>query len=204
MRFHGAFHGGFNAGYFNTVGSEKGWTPSAFVSSRSQRADASELKNRPEDYMDQEDLREFVSAGDNLVASKAFQSALPSGGLSVDTVVVPQTESVGVKLLRTMGWREGFGVGPRKKARAQSLEATPQPQPQQAEAPPAKRAPGCALPPSFAAAQSSSAPMQTDENENTDPAFAPAGATFAPKNTRCVICRAAAPEMTHCAQHVHP
>ena len=28
-RFHGAFTGGFSAGYFNTVGSKEGWKPSA-------------------------------------------------------------------------------------------------------------------------------------------------------------------------------
>jgi len=33
-RFHGAFTGGFSAGYFNTVGSSEGWQPSKFVSSR--------------------------------------------------------------------------------------------------------------------------------------------------------------------------
>ena len=33
-RFHGAFTGGFSAGYYNTVGSEKGWQPQAFKSSR--------------------------------------------------------------------------------------------------------------------------------------------------------------------------
>jgi hypothetical protein len=33
-RFHGAFTGGFSAGYFNSVGSAEGWKPAAFVSSR--------------------------------------------------------------------------------------------------------------------------------------------------------------------------
>lgn len=33
-RFHGAFTGGFSAGYYNTVGSEEGWKPSQFVSQR--------------------------------------------------------------------------------------------------------------------------------------------------------------------------
>ena len=33
-RFHGAFTGGFSAGYFNSVGSAEGWKPSSFVSSR--------------------------------------------------------------------------------------------------------------------------------------------------------------------------
>jgi len=51
-RFHGAFTGGFSAGYFNTVGSKEGWAPSAFVSSRSQRGD---VQQRPEDFMDDED-----------------------------------------------------------------------------------------------------------------------------------------------------
>uniref|UniRef100_A0A452UGU0 G-patch domain containing 1 n=1 Tax=Ursus maritimus TaxID=29073 RepID=A0A452UGU0_URSMA len=51
-RFHGAFSGGFSAGYFNTVGSKEGWTPSSFVSSRQNRADKSVLG--PEDFMDEE------------------------------------------------------------------------------------------------------------------------------------------------------
>ncbi|KAJ1369430.1 hypothetical protein KIN20_030885 [Parelaphostrongylus tenuis] len=33
-RFHGAFTGGFSAGYYNTVGSKEGWTPQEFRSSR--------------------------------------------------------------------------------------------------------------------------------------------------------------------------
>jgi G patch domain-containing protein 1 len=36
-RFHGAFTGGFSAGYYNTVGSEEGWTPSEYKSSKSRR-----------------------------------------------------------------------------------------------------------------------------------------------------------------------
>ena len=36
-RFHGAFTGGFSAGYFNTVGSKEGWAPSSFRSSRTSR-----------------------------------------------------------------------------------------------------------------------------------------------------------------------
>ncbi|RKP25370.1 hypothetical protein SYNPS1DRAFT_7786, partial [Syncephalis pseudoplumigaleata] len=45
---------GFSAGYFNTVGSKEGWTPSSFVSSRKQRAQRSD--QRAEDYMDEEDI----------------------------------------------------------------------------------------------------------------------------------------------------
>ena len=37
-RFHGAFTGGYSAGFFNTVGSKEGWAPATFKSSREQRA----------------------------------------------------------------------------------------------------------------------------------------------------------------------
>lgn len=36
-RFHGAFTGGFSAGYFNSVGSAEGFTPATFTSSRNDR-----------------------------------------------------------------------------------------------------------------------------------------------------------------------
>ena len=39
-RFHGAFTGGFSAGYYNTVGSLEGWEPKAFKSSRGERGAA--------------------------------------------------------------------------------------------------------------------------------------------------------------------
>nr|GMD64234.1 G patch domain-containing protein TGH [Ipomoea batatas] len=38
-RFHGAFTGGYSAGYYNTVGSKEGWTPQSFTSSRKSRAE---------------------------------------------------------------------------------------------------------------------------------------------------------------------
>ncbi|ANB11293.1 hypothetical protein AWJ20_4097 [Sugiyamaella lignohabitans] len=62
-RFHGAFTGGFSAGYFNTVGSKEGWAPSSFRSSRKDKASGasstiSPKYSRPEDFMDEEDLRD--------------------------------------------------------------------------------------------------------------------------------------------------
>ena len=56
-RLHGAFTGGFSAGYFNTVGSAEGWTPASFVSSRTKRYNA--LDNKALNYMDEEDLEEI-------------------------------------------------------------------------------------------------------------------------------------------------
>ena len=52
-RFHGAFTGGFSAGYFNTVGSEEGFKPTAFVSSRNNRVAAKKQDIR--DLIDEED-----------------------------------------------------------------------------------------------------------------------------------------------------
>lgn len=65
-RFHGAFTGGFNAGFYNTVGSVEGkgnlrlkeetilfwigWRPSEFKSSRGDRAEKRSYE--PEDFMD--------------------------------------------------------------------------------------------------------------------------------------------------------
>jgi hypothetical protein len=56
-RFHGAFTGGFSAGYHNTVGSanNEGFQPKSFRSSRKQRASREHVQQRPEDFMDEED-----------------------------------------------------------------------------------------------------------------------------------------------------
>lgn len=53
QRFHGAFTGGFSAGYFNTVGSKEGWAPGKFKSSRSDKS-GGKSTYRPEDFMDEE------------------------------------------------------------------------------------------------------------------------------------------------------
>jgi hypothetical protein len=58
-RFHGAFTGGFSAGYFNTVGSKEGWAPSKFVSNRGSKGDAPKQQSVT-DYMDEEDIKEQV------------------------------------------------------------------------------------------------------------------------------------------------
>ena len=53
-RFHGAFTGGFSAGYFNTCGSEEGWQPQSFSFSRQERMANKQLKVT--DFMDKEDI----------------------------------------------------------------------------------------------------------------------------------------------------
>lgn len=63
-RFHGAFTGGFSAGYYNSVGSKEGWTPSTFKSSRSSRATQQNrsVADAAKEFMDEEDLAELASS----------------------------------------------------------------------------------------------------------------------------------------------
>ncbi|KAG2179767.1 hypothetical protein INT43_003550, partial [Umbelopsis isabellina] len=134
-RFHGAFTGGFSAGYYNSVGSKEGWQPSTFVSSRSTRQEK-KSGARPEDFMDEEDLEEIANAR-KLVATEEFDliggterdlakrkelenRAETEGGLlgaqAFQDFIVPSKDPIGVKLLRRMGWKPGQGVGARISA----------------------------------------------------------------------------------------
>ena len=122
-RFHGAFTGGFSAGYFNSVGSKEGWTPAAFVSSRGKRAKDQDKAagQRPEDFMDEEDLNEREEA-------RRLQTAGAYAGLgsTADDArrrdalmdLMRPAASIGVALLQKMGWREGQGIGPKVRRRA--------------------------------------------------------------------------------------
>ncbi|KAL2871992.1 putative G-patch domain protein [Aspergillus lucknowensis] len=120
-RLHGAFTGGFSAGYFNTVGSKEGWAPATFVSSRQNRArDA--RQQRAEDFMDEEDIREAEESRKLYTNDEfsGFESTADDstrrGGL-ID-VFRATGETIGVKLLKKMGWREGQGIGPKVRRKA--------------------------------------------------------------------------------------
>ncbi|OAX80151.1 hypothetical protein ACJ72_05520 [Emergomyces africanus] len=126
-RLHGAFTGGFSAGYFNTVGSKEGWTPSTFVSSRRNRAkdakqSTQQLQQRPEDFMDEEDLREaeearkLQTAGEYSGFGSTAADASRLGGLM--DLFKTTGETIGVKLLKRMGWKEGQGIGPKVRRKA--------------------------------------------------------------------------------------
>ncbi|CAK3961648.1 G patch domain-containing 1 [Lecanosticta acicola] len=126
-RLHGAFTGGFSAGYFNTVGSKEGWTPSTFVSSRSNRAkdqqDGKHKGQRAEDFMDEEDLAEQAES-QKLETQNAFAGLGSTGGDGgvrgmFSDLFKSTGETKGVKLLQRMGWRQGQGIGPKIKRRAQ-------------------------------------------------------------------------------------
>ncbi|KAL5492333.1 hypothetical protein ACEPAI_3780 [Sanghuangporus weigelae] len=123
-RLHGAFTGGFSAGYFNTVGSKEGWAPSEFRSSRVERA--KKKAARPEDFMDEEDLRELRDS-QKLVDTteemdldfwqrKATGNGEEKGEIenALAAVLLPAPrDSVGAQILKKMGWRIGHGIGPK-------------------------------------------------------------------------------------------
>jgi hypothetical protein len=120
VRFHGAFTGGFSAGYYNTVGSEEGFKPAQFVSSRSNRA--TQQSQTVNDYMDE---------GDGLLGGKlssksgidtfAGESSRPVekdtgdllSGRILSNITVQSNDTIGKKMLAAMGWRMGHGIGPR-------------------------------------------------------------------------------------------
>ncbi|EFJ35734.1 hypothetical protein SELMODRAFT_80512 [Selaginella moellendorffii] len=151
-RFHGAFTGGFSAGYFNTVGSKDGWEPKTFKSSRGSRADM--RQHSAYDYMDDEERREMDSkqigtaqefdtfgftaaeyarreATQETNRYASFLVIFPQDlrsrpavipGFVPDEIIVPPTDSIGVKLLRKMGWRHGRGIGPKHIAASSEVK----------------------------------------------------------------------------------
>lgn len=123
-RLHGAFTGGWSAGYFNTVGSKEGWTPSTFVSSRSSRRkdDKSATEQRPEDFMDDEDIAD-AEEDRKIQTSDAFAGLGAADGHVASArglagLLHVQGETMGTKLLKKMGWREGQGIGPKVRRKA--------------------------------------------------------------------------------------
>lgn len=141
-RFHGAFTGGFSAGFWNTVGSLEGWTPQNFKSSRGEKA--SKVQQRPEDFMDKEDLGEFGIAPQGIRTRDEFakeseqeqrtgqrkrklmqpQVAGPIPGVPVlEQLLRPVRDKVAVRILKSMGWKPGQGVGPRQ-TRKEKQQAT--------------------------------------------------------------------------------
>ncbi|KAH5283339.1 hypothetical protein HBI72_004930 [Parastagonospora nodorum] len=124
-RLHGAFTGGFSAGYFNTVGSKEGWAPKTFVSSRANRnKDQSHGQTqRAEDFMDEEDLAQAAESR-QLETAQNFAGIGEAGAGDENDVFglfLTQEETMGVKIAQKMGWRRDQGIG-RKVRRNARLE----------------------------------------------------------------------------------
>ncbi|GIY89373.1 g patch domain-containing protein 1 [Caerostris extrusa] len=124
QRFHGAFTGGFSAGYFNTVGTKEGWAPSTFVSSRENKYNDHKQQN-PEDFMDEEDFGAYGIATRRIHTTSKFKDSFDSRTnkrkfSEVDSVIpgeapLKDIESIGIEILKKLGWKLGQGIGPRVK-----------------------------------------------------------------------------------------
>ncbi|RYY83449.1 DUF1604 domain-containing protein, partial [archaeon] len=117
-RFHGAFTGGFSAGYYNTVGSEEGFKPSNFRSSRSDRAHYK--KQRVQDYMDEDDglLGGVLTAKEGVDSFKTTNKEVSDDASpALFNIIIEPTNTMGKKLLGLLGWRPGQGIGPRVRKR---------------------------------------------------------------------------------------
>lgn len=129
-RFHGAFTGGFSAGYFNTVGSKEGFTPAAFVSSRDARAAAAQSVD---DFMDDEDRQAGLAT--TLSAKQGFGTFADPGAAGATAAAAAQSvegamatmlqrapDTMGLTLMRKLGWTDGQGVGPLRRVRVVHVE----------------------------------------------------------------------------------
>ena len=110
--------------YFNTVGSKEGWAPSTFVSSRTNRRkdDPKAAQQRLEDFMDEEDLAEAeesrriqTQAAFSGLGTTADDATRASGLMGLFRA---EGDTMGAKLLKKMGWKEGQGIGPKVRRNA--------------------------------------------------------------------------------------
>ena len=98
-RFHGAFTGGFSAGYFNTVGSKEGWKPREDVGGGQEQ--------NAQDYMDDQDHDEWGGPTSVKREYVVTDEQKKPAALSLDWSVIQPPRNVGTRLLRVLGWREG-------------------------------------------------------------------------------------------------
>ena len=110
-RFHGAFAGGFSAGYHNTVGSAEGWQPASFRSSRTKRQRVAGA--RPEEIGDAEDglLGRTVAVGAGY-GSRAGDAASPATAGARAPSEAPHRHGARlVRLLRRRRKRRRYATG---------------------------------------------------------------------------------------------
>ncbi|EFC49713.1 predicted protein [Naegleria gruberi] len=144
-RFHGAFTGGYSAGYFNTVGSKEGWNPSNDF----------RLERKITDFMDEEDMKEifglsgskqvqatdkFMKVTNKVIAdpiSDLFGGKINSSDqrhlealfgsseklISLNDRSYDSNETnIGYSLLKKMGWIPSKGIGVKSYSKTDSVE----------------------------------------------------------------------------------
>ncbi|XP_038004365.1 G patch domain-containing protein 1 isoform X3 [Motacilla alba alba] len=127
--------------------------------------------------MDEEDLSEFGIAPKDITTTDDFASKAKDrikekarqiagvvapipGTTAFDDLIGPSKITVGVELLRKMGWKEGQGIGPRVKRK-----------PRRQKPDPTVKIYGCALPPGL-----------SEGSEDEEDEYQPENVTFAPKD----------------------
>ena len=133
-RLHGAFAGGFSAGYFNTVGSREGWQPRQDRVDENQDDDSNidrkkseHERQQVEDFMDEQDHSDWggprrvaqeltaggrgeeersLSFGTDRNNANQHLGFLDTAISSTTSAVVPP-KNVGQRLLHELGWRGG-------------------------------------------------------------------------------------------------
>lgn len=106
------------------VGSKEGWTPRAFVSSRTDRNKdkPAATTQRPEDFMDEEDLAAATESRHLETASQfaGVGATRQNDHASPFALFATQEDTMGVKIAQKMGWRRGQGIGPKVRRTARS------------------------------------------------------------------------------------
>nr|XP_023959932.2 G patch domain-containing protein 1 isoform X1 [Chrysemys picta bellii] len=127
--------------------------------------------------MDEEDLSEYGIAPKEITTTDDFASkpkdrikekarqiagvtASIPGATALDDLIAPAKITIGVELLRKMGWKEGQGVGPRVKRKPRKQKPDPE-----------VKVYGCALP-----------PEGSEGSEDEEDEYQPENVTFAPKD----------------------
>ncbi|KAG7300807.1 hypothetical protein JYU34_015142 [Plutella xylostella] len=172
-RFHGAFTGGFSAGFGNSVATPEGFTPATFKSTRSEKAQKS--NQRPEDFMDEEDRGEFgiaprlVQTNSDFSGQKRRRQTHYHDGPIPGEPVLEQLirtvhETAAVRLLKAMGWKPGQGAGVRVSKKEKKDERQ------------RKKVYGCYMPEELRQKDPQPEPQQSDSSDSEfeyDSLFAP-------------------------------
>lgn len=112
--FHGAFNGGFSAGYFNTVGSAEGFTPKSFHSTREKRAKINKQNNALDSFMDDEDRFQYQQS---MILVPADPIKLKDSSYLDTLLGADQMEPAwlkGYQVMMNLGWRPGQAIGPKE------------------------------------------------------------------------------------------
>lgn len=117
-RLHGAFTGGFSAGYHNTVDSVGGFVPKTFISHRGQKRtpndESSFFTHKPEDYMDEEDHEEFG------IAPKRIR-LVGTHANNYESSVIVNNKSLGERILKNIYLAANSKTFKRKSIDSQNL-----------------------------------------------------------------------------------